>query len=107
MTTQPELTSSERKKLRGRAMRLKPALIVGKAGPTPTVVEAVSFALERDELIKIRIEAPDRPLRERWLEEIASASGATVCGTVGHTASLFRPRTEAGPASVTQVPTPS
>ncbi len=99
MTNQPDLTPSERKKLRGRAMRLKPALIVGKAGPTPTVIEAVSFALQRDELIKIRIEAPDRTDRERWLEEIATACRAAVCGTVGHTASLFRPRTDPVPAS--------
>ena len=99
MAIQPELTSSERKKLRGQAMRLKPTLIVGKAGPTPTVIEAVSFALQRDGLIKIRIEAPNRSSRERWLGEIAAASEATVCGTVGHTASLFRPRIDSTPVS--------
>jgi RNA-binding protein len=88
----PALSSSERKQLRGEAMRLKPAVMVGRAGVTPTVVEAVHNALSRDGLIKIRIEAPDKATRKTWLAEIASATRSTICGEVGHTASLYRPK---------------
>ena len=86
----PELSSSERKRLRGEAMRLKPAVMVGRAGPSPTVLAAVNAALSRDGLIKLRIEAPDKPTRQQWLQEIASSTRSTICGEVGHTASLYR-----------------
>jgi RNA-binding protein len=86
------LSSTERKKLRGDAMRLKPAVMVGKAGVTPTVLSAVEMALSRDGLIKLRVEAPDKATRKDWLQEIATTTRSTICGEVGHTASLFRPK---------------
>jgi RNA-binding protein len=92
MNNPPALSSAERKKLRGEAMRLKPAVMVGKAGVTPTVLAAVETALARDGLIKLRIEAPDKTARRDWLMEIATSTHSTICGEVGHTASLFRPK---------------
>jgi len=88
----PVLTSAERKALRGQAMRLKPAVMVGRQGPTPTVLAAVNDALNRDGLIKLRLEAPDKTIRREWLAGIAEATRSTICGEVGHTASIFRPK---------------
>jgi RNA-binding protein len=88
----PELSSSERKKLRGAAMRLKPAVFVGKAGVSPTVVAAMDTALTKDGLVKVRIEAPEKSIRKEWLQQLAEATRSTICGEVGHTASLFRPK---------------
>ena len=88
----PVLSSAERKAYRGQAMLLKPAVMVGRQGPTKTVLEAVDAALSRDGLIKLRIEAPDKATRKEWLEQIATASASAICGEVGHTASLFRPK---------------
>lgn len=90
MDTRPELNSADRKRLRGQAMNLKPAVIVGKAGPSNSVLDAVKKALSHDGLIKIRIEAPDKPTRKEWLQTIAERTSSTVCGEVGHTASLYR-----------------
>lgn len=92
MENPPKLSPAERKKFRGQAMRLKPAVMVGKSGVTPTVLSAVEMALSRDGLIKLRIEAPDKPTRKDWLDTIASSTRSTICGEVGHTASLFRPK---------------
>ncbi|HSH08951.1 MAG TPA: YhbY family RNA-binding protein [Oceanipulchritudo sp.] len=91
----PELSSAERKAYRGQAMNLKPAVMVGRSGVTASVLAAVNTALLRDGLIKLRIEAPDKATRKAWLEQIASASHSAVCGEVGHTASLFRPKPKA------------
>jgi RNA-binding protein len=88
----PELTSSERKKLRGQAMNLKPAVLIGKSGVSKTVVDALNTALAKDGLIKIRIEARDRTTRKEWLAEASAITHSVVCGEVGHTASLFRPK---------------
>ena len=71
-------------------MRLKPAVIIGRAGPTRTVIDAVGLALSREGLIKLRIEAPDKATRRQWLAGISEATGAAICGEVGHTASLYR-----------------
>jgi len=92
MKAPPSLSSAEKKHLRGKAMALKPSLVIGRDGPSEKNLEAARTALGRDSLIKIRIEAPDRQTRKSWLAEVVSACGATLCGEVGHTASLFRPR---------------
>jgi RNA-binding protein len=88
----PDLTSSERKRLRGDAQRLKPAVLIGKGGASKTVIAAVETALDRNSLIKVRIEAPDRTTRKEWLAEISTATRSTICGEVGHTASIYRPK---------------
>lgn len=90
------LSSAERKALRGQAMRLKPALIIGRAGVTTTVVQALETALFKEALVKVRIEAPDRATRREWLAAMAAATASTVCGEVGHTASLYRPKPSPG-----------
>ena len=71
-------------------MRLKPAVQIGRSGVTDTVLKAVDFALDKDQLVKLRIEAPDRATRKLWLEKIAISTSSAVCGEVGHTASIFR-----------------
>ncbi|NDV63443.1 YhbY family RNA-binding protein [Puniceicoccales bacterium CK1056] len=91
MTSSLALSSAERKLYRGRAMNLKPAVMVGRSGATDTVIKAVDQALTQDGLIKIRLEAPDKPTRKQWLQTIAESTRSTVCGEVGHTASLYRP----------------
>ena len=73
-------------------MNLKPAVLIGKAGVSQTVVEALNTALSRDGLIKVRIEAPDKPTRKEWLAQAAQVTHSTICGEVGHTASLYRPK---------------
>ena len=49
---QPELTSAERKKLKGRAQRLKPLVKLGKAGMTDAFLKSVDSALTDHELVK-------------------------------------------------------
>jgi RNA-binding protein len=87
-----QLSSAERKRLRGRAMALKPAVLVGKAGISASVIASADAALARDGLVKVRVEAPDRATRDGWVAQLAAATGAAVCGQLGHTASLFRPK---------------
>lgn len=99
MNPAPVLNSAERKALRGQAMNLKPALLVGRAGISEPVLKAAETALNKDGLIKVRLEAPDRATRKAWLEALAGATGSTVCGEVGHTASLFRPKRDSRPES--------
>ena len=49
-----ELTSLQRKHLRGLAQALDAVVLVGKQGVTENLVRAVDAALEAHELVKIR-----------------------------------------------------
>ncbi|KAF0094587.1 MAG: hypothetical protein E1N59_1892 [Puniceicoccaceae bacterium 5H] len=84
------LSAADRKRLRGLAQRLKPAVSIGKAGLSPTVIKELEFNLERHELIKIRLPDIDREERKALLEKTCDTVGAQLCGSVGHTASIYR-----------------
>lgn len=49
------LTSKERAKLRSMANSLEPIFQIGKEGVQPAIVQSIDQALERRELIKVRI----------------------------------------------------
>lgn len=88
----PELSGRQRKWLRGQAHALKPVVHVGEAGLSEAVVAATDAALADHELIKVRLHAPaDKKAAAR---ELADATRAALCGLVGHTVVLFRPRDE-------------
>jgi RNA-binding protein len=78
--------------LRGKAMALKPGLVIGKAGITPAVVLELNAMLARQQLLKVRLPAAlDRAQRAACIAQIASECHAHLVGAVGHTASFWRP----------------
>lgn len=84
-----ELTGAEKKKLRGMAQRLEPAVMVGRHGLTAGVLSEIESALDRDQLVKIRFEV-SRDALEQCAREIETATRAICVGSVGRTASFFR-----------------
>lgn len=86
----PTLSSAERKRYRGMAMNMKPAVIIGKAGITDALVAEAELAFSRNPVLKIRILAENREARRSVLAAFAERVQATVCGESGHTASLYR-----------------
>lgn len=83
------LSSKQRKKLRGVAHGLRPAVEIGARGLTDAVVDQADGALERHELIKVRIEA-ERSERRRILAQLEARTGAASAGMVGKVAILYR-----------------
>jgi RNA-binding protein len=88
----PELTSRQRKALRGRAHALQPLVIVGHAGVDERVLGSVDEALTAQELIKVRLHEPEDKRADALA--LASGTGAALCGLVGHTVILYRPHPE-------------
>ena len=88
----PVLTGQQRKWLRGRAHALKPLVHVGEAGLSEAVIAATKAALDQHELIKIRLHQPSE--KRETAAAIADATGATLCGLVGHTVILYQPNPE-------------
>jgi RNA-binding protein len=88
----PELTGRQRQALRGMAHKLRPVVHVGQSGATEHVLRAIDDALLAHELIKVRLLEPED--KKATANSIADASGAALCGLVGHTVILYRPHPE-------------
>lgn len=86
------LTARERSALKARAHALEPVVHVGKSGVQDAVVNATDRALTAHELIKVRIDAPDRHVRVVLCDELGDRTGAAVVQRVGKIVVLWRPK---------------
>jgi RNA-binding protein len=85
------LTNAQTRFLRGQAHGLKAILQVGGKGISDALVAEVDGALEHHELIKVKVAADDREVRDAMVDELAQRAGAALVQRIGHTAVLFRP----------------
>lgn len=84
------LTSAQTRFLRGQAHDLKAMLQVGGKGITDALVAEIDLALEHHELIKVKVGADDREVRDAMIGELAERTGAALVQRIGHTAVLYR-----------------
>lgn len=87
------LTQADKKKLRGIAQRMEPALLIGKQGLTESVLKEIQTALGRDELVKIRFHVSREPMLE-LCQAIENQTRCTRVGNVGKTASFYKAKEE-------------
>lgn len=85
------LTSAQTRFLRGQAHELSAILQVGGKGITEALVTEVGNALEQHELIKVKVAAEDRDVRDAMIADLAGRTGAALVQRIGHTAVLYRP----------------
>ncbi|HTM71208.1 MAG TPA: ribosome assembly RNA-binding protein YhbY [Luteimonas sp.] len=85
------LTNAQTRFLRGQAHGLKAMLQVGGKGISDALVAEVDGALEHHELIKVKVAAEDREVRDAMVDELAQRAGAALVQRIGHTAVLYRP----------------
>ncbi len=85
----PNLTSAQRKWLRGQAHSLKPIVQIGKQGLSESALRQVDEALGVHELIKVQAVAP-REEKDAIAERLAESLRADVAGRIGHVIILFR-----------------
>src|SRR5579863_9375140 len=85
-------------KLNGKALRhlralghaLDPIVAVGKAGVTAAVIQQTETALEKHELVKVRVmrEAPED--RKATADDLAHKTGAALAQVLGRTFLLYK-----------------
>jgi len=83
------LKGSQRTRLRGLAHSYRPAVQVGKAGLTDSVVAAIDGALTASELIKVQIFTA-RDERQRITAAIEERLSCECAGAVGRMAIFYR-----------------
>jgi len=91
------LTVLQRQNLKARAHPLKPIVMIGNAGLTPSVLEEIGRSLKSHELIKIRVMDGDREAREAMLEEICTRLNAAAVQHIGKTLVVYLPQEDALP----------
>ena len=87
-----ELTSAQRRELRARAHPLHPVVMISDAGLDPAVISEIDRNLASHELIKIRVFADARPVRETLLREICDTLAAAPVQHIGKILIVYRPQ---------------
>lgn len=86
-----QLSGKQTRFLRARGHHLKPAILVGKEGVSPALIEAIIESLEKHELIKIKLldSCPDE--RREAAEIISQHTGAAIAQILGRTILAYTP----------------
>jgi len=90
-TAMIELTGKQKRQLRSLGQTLDAALMIGKAGLTPQIIEQVQQLLLERELIKLRLTGPAGDVRKLMAAELEESTDATCAGIVGKTILLYKP----------------
>jgi len=86
------LSVLQRQNLKARAHPLKPTVMIGSAGLTPTVLGEISCALKSHELIKVRVMNEDRGVRAVILEQICTQLSAVAVQHIGKILVIYQPQ---------------
>lgn len=84
------LSNPQKRYLRGLAHDLKPVILVGAKGISDNVVAETGNALDHHELIKVRVAAGDRELRDTWIGELCERSQSDLVARIGNIAVLYK-----------------
>lgn len=85
-----QLTSKQKKYLKGLGHHLPIVAMVGKEGMTKTLLIAVEEVLRAHELVKIKIQNNSPFDRDDVAQQLSESTGATVVQLLGKTVLLFR-----------------
>jgi RNA-binding protein len=88
------LTPTQRKHLKALAHKRRPVVLLGNAGASPAVLNELTQALERHELLKIRLPAIERAARAAMLADLCARCGAELVQEIGRVAVLYRAAAE-------------
>ena len=96
------LAPKQQRYLRKLAHHKKPIVTVGNAGLTEAVLAEAEICIDRHELMKIRVNAPNQSSRKAMTQKICQALDAALVLSIGHIIAIYRPAT---PAQI-QLPKP-
>lgn len=84
------LSNPQKRYLRGLAHALKPLIQIGKLGITDALIDEFAIALDRHELVKVKLAGDDRDDRDQQITELTQRTRAELVQRVGKTACYYR-----------------
>jgi RNA-binding protein len=88
------LTGKQKSYLRSLAHKLKPVVQIGHQGLTDGVLAAIEVALEKHELIKVKVAGEADVEPTEIAPEVEKATKSQLAQLIGHTLVLYRRRAE-------------
>jgi RNA-binding protein len=86
------LSSSQKKYLKGLAHKLNPVVFIGQQGLSEAVLAATDQALKDHELIKVKFnEFKDKAQKQALSDELAQKAAAVKVSMIGHIVTFYRP----------------
>ena len=92
-----QLDNATIKRLKGIGHDLKPIVMIGNKGVTPSIIEEIDRALSDHELIKVKLPAGSKEERDTIGAELAATTKATLIHSIGRMALLLRKNPNANP----------
>jgi RNA-binding protein len=84
------ITEKQKRWLKSRVHHMKPVVLVGQAGVTDRLLAELDLALDHHELLKVRVSAGDRELRDVLVAQLVESSRSTLVSRIGNVAALYR-----------------
>jgi len=88
------LTAAQKRHLRALAHSLKPVILMGAKGCTEALLAELAIALDRHELVKVKVTGEDRDERDAVIAQLQTTTGAALVQRIGNIAVLFRRNAE-------------
>lgn len=88
------LKESQKKYLRGLGHQLKPMITVSENGLTDTLLAEFESTIAHHELIKLRVRAGDRAMRDATIRELCDKGSIELIQRIGNVALLYRENPE-------------
>ena len=85
-----DISEQQKKFLRGLGHQLKPVITVGDAGLSESLVKEFSSTIDHHELIKVRIRAGDRKIRDQIINDLCNRESASLVARIGNVALIYR-----------------
>ena len=85
-----DLSESQKKYLRGLGHQLKPVIMIGDAGLTDSVLREFASTIEHHELIKVRVRAGDRKVRDEIIDDLCRKGSSSLVTRIGNVALIYR-----------------
>lgn len=84
------LTENQKRQLRKLGHTMKPVVMIGANGLTDNVNNEIDLSLDHHELIKIKVSAGDRDVRDEMISSLCDTNKAELIQRVGNIALVFR-----------------
>lgn len=89
-----KISNKQKRWLKKQVHHLKPVVTLGQAGLSQGVLNEIEIALDHHELIKVKVNAGDRDMRDAAITAIVAQTDSDLIDRIGSTAAFFRANPE-------------